>query len=951
MQVGPPRLDGRTFGNVKENLAKKASAQKANAREAHRLELTRPALSSAIGPTARAAKPRAVREIGAEVSGHNKKLRVPTVQESDPGAAAAFLQVLFASSDLVRIRLIESWTEAGSRRSRFVASRCVSAEEARKPEFLQELFTEANQNRANVYFGVCPRFGAEGFDHGWQIRTARVLWCDLDQCSVRDALQRCRETGLPDPTVVVESGYGVHLYWKLRQLYGIDDIGAPPRVVTESVSLHGKRRPIQSFIDPATGSKVFLHDPQTGSPLPKTQPTLTARANRFQETIKGISLLIDGDRNAHDPARLLRLPGTMNRKDERNGVSPRLCRVTNIQAEKQYSLLDFEAIIRSVRTDESNKNATVPTTPAVRVIASPGQPTENPTNPVERLPDAEVIRRARSASNWDKFEQLWDGDHSEYKSRSEADLALCALLAFWTGPNREQIRRLFLRSGLCREKSARSTYLEQTINKALEGRTEFYTPFPSLDRTSSVEVVRIDNFDGGAKDVAPRVMSDILAQIRTATGGWPRRIGERLFAESSDGVAWIDKSASLFGFLGSASGVPPRFVIKPGFHTKEEVFHELKRHAESYRGVELIPHEPLIEGVYYACRSLPASNGSALEGLIDRFSLSTPQDRHILKAALASCFWGGPCGSRPAFVIAARGGRGRGKTTIAKAVGRLCGGHLALEKGEDIEKFKTRLLSPAGLSKRIVILDNLKSMKFSWAEVESMITASEISGRALYVGEHQRPNTLMWFFTVNGANFSTDIAKRCVSIELADPEYQASWEEETFRYVEEHRDAIIADALTFLRSPSSSLENYSRWGAWEKAVLSKLPDPDALQKLILERQVGTDVEAEEAELFENHIRDKLEQISLSPETSRVFIPSRVAARLFAEAMNDRHAETSTVSRWVKQKIDERRFTCLKQNRSNRHGRGFLWIGPQRDESVPLVTDLEDRLNRQLPRRF
>src|SRR5439155_15578492 len=76
--------------------------------------------------------------------------------------------------------------------------------------------------------------------------------------------------------------------------------------------------------------------------------------------------------------------------------------------------------------------------------------------------------------------KLWSGDTSEYGSQSEAELALCSMLTFWTGPDPERIDRLFRRSALYREKwdephySDGRTYGEGTIAKALDGAEEFY---------------------------------------------------------------------------------------------------------------------------------------------------------------------------------------------------------------------------------------------------------------------------------------------------------------------------------------------------------------------------------------------------------------------------------------------------------------------------------------------
>jgi putative DNA primase/helicase len=92
------------------------------------------------------------------------------------------------------------------------------------------------------------------------------------------------------------------------------------------------------------------------------------------------------------------------------------------------------------------------------------------------LTDDDVIRKALAASNGERFSRLWTGSTDKYGSSSEADLALCGMLAFWTGPDPEWIARLFRHSGLYRRKWERKDYRERTIARALEGRTEFYVP-------------------------------------------------------------------------------------------------------------------------------------------------------------------------------------------------------------------------------------------------------------------------------------------------------------------------------------------------------------------------------------------------------------------------------------------------------------------------------------------
>lgn len=97
------------------------------------------------------------------------------------------------------------------------------------------------------------------------------------------------------------------------------------------------------------------------------------------------------------------------------------------------------------------------------------------------LDDQQVLDKARNARNGKLFTDLYDGDwQSYYNSQSEADLALCNSLAFWTGRDVAQMDRLFRASGLMREKWDRrqngSTYGALTLDKASKECPNVYTP-------------------------------------------------------------------------------------------------------------------------------------------------------------------------------------------------------------------------------------------------------------------------------------------------------------------------------------------------------------------------------------------------------------------------------------------------------------------------------------------
>ncbi len=94
-----------------------------------------------------------------------------------------------------------------------------------------------------------------------------------------------------------------------------------------------------------------------------------------------------------------------------------------------------------------------------------------PKSKTNSLEDDEIIRHAGNAANGDKFHRLMSGDTSGYSSQSEADAALCMMLAFWCGKDAEQIDRIFKTSGLYRPKweelHGRATYGQITIENAI----------------------------------------------------------------------------------------------------------------------------------------------------------------------------------------------------------------------------------------------------------------------------------------------------------------------------------------------------------------------------------------------------------------------------------------------------------------------------------------------------
>ncbi|MFR7820226.1 phage/plasmid primase, P4 family [Candidatus Pseudoruminococcus sp.] len=102
-------------------------------------------------------------------------------------------------------------------------------------------------------------------------------------------------------------------------------------------------------------------------------------------------------------------------------------------------------------------------------------------SPVSYFTDEQVIKHASDSASGDKFKALMEGRWEEgYDSRSDADMALVSMLAFWCGCVEEQIDRIFRSSGLMRDKWDRmtgdATYGQITIRNAIHSCSEIYRP-------------------------------------------------------------------------------------------------------------------------------------------------------------------------------------------------------------------------------------------------------------------------------------------------------------------------------------------------------------------------------------------------------------------------------------------------------------------------------------------
>ena len=104
----------------------------------------------------------------------------------------------------------------------------------------------------------------------------------------------------------------------------------------------------------------------------------------------------------------------------------------------------------------------------------------------------EVIDRASRSRQGQKFSALYAGDTTGYNSNSEADMALCNMLAFWCQGDLQLMDEIFRSSGLMREKWDRkqsgTTYGAITLQKAVDGLSAVYAETEPSDSGYAVVI-------------------------------------------------------------------------------------------------------------------------------------------------------------------------------------------------------------------------------------------------------------------------------------------------------------------------------------------------------------------------------------------------------------------------------------------------------------------------------
>jgi hypothetical protein len=629
---------------------------------------------------------------------------------------------------------------------------------------LTEALTSHNLDGQNIYFGANPR--ARGGSSARDVARYNSLFVDFDNVSMDYARRIISEAALPVPTAEILSGHGVHFYWRLEE-------------------------PIED-------------------------------AETWASYQRGMIAACGSDPKIKDAPRVMRLPGFLNVKYEPHVE----CKLVRLIQGHLCSLEDF-----------------------------PIQPLEATVPPASALP-SEIQDGTAEPHPATLYFMKSGAPAGERNSR----LFSCACDLGGRGYSEEEAMSMLVRpamnSGLTPteiEQSIKSAYdkprsprvedeenVETCVQRMIHGTDETREKAALTGKTFRPTISNVADVGTGDESrrcylPAPKICD--LSQ--EANNGWPRTVNGMLFAPGdepakgelpgSGSFRYITNEAALFAYMmrgcdirwTSRESVDRETGARRNPCTKKEIYEYMLAEAKpSYKSVELLPHIPDVPGVYYMQCQLPEPTGEALAELIGVLNPETDIDRQLMLASLVTPGWGGPAGTRPAFVFTSKHGRGVGKTTTAALICEIWGGAPSIAEREDWEGVRARLLSDEALSQRCVLIDNLKS-RLSRGGLEGAITARNIDGKKMYKGQFSRPNLLTWFITANTPSLSRDLAERAIIINVGSAKHASDFSEWKERFIQEKRPQLISDIIHWLQGQkrsSLSRSSLDRWAPWQRAI-------------------------------------------------------------------------------------------------------------------------------------
>lgn len=496
------------------------------------------------------------------------------------------------------------------------------------------------------------------------------------------------------------------------------------------------------------------------------------------------------------------------------------------------------------------------------------------------LTDAQLINRAKSAKNGRKFSRLWAGEwEADYDSQSEADLALCSMLAFWTGPNSGRIDKLFQQSGLYRNKwderhnADGQTYGQITVDKAIEQPAEECTSHgqgedvgPQAEGAiSRLPVIQVNDrqlrtiTDDAVRALAAAndppalfVRGGHLVQIRSDETG---HSAIQVVTEAQLRARLAEISNTVRSFKNEVRDCfPPLQLIENILALGAWPFPPLRTIVEvpvlrpdgsvldrrGYDAATQLVYSPAVGLGGLAVPSAPSRSevASALglvEEMIGEFPFADQPDKaNLLATALTPILRPAIPGPTPlALIDAPQAGTGKG--LLAEVITLVGAGRVAamMVGPRDEDEWRKHITAVLSGGKPVIVIDNVEH-RLESAPLAAALTAHEWSDRILGLSKEVTvPVRVTWIATGNNVQLGGDIPRRCYRIRL-DAKVSRPWKRTGFKHPDllawvcEHRGELLLALLSLARAwyaagkpqaPTPVIGSFEHWAHTVGGVL------------------------------------------------------------------------------------------------------------------------------------
>lgn len=216
------------------------------------------------------------------------------------------------------------------------------------------------------------------------------------------------------------------------------------------------------------------------------------------------------------------------------------------------------------------------------------------------------------------------------------------------------------------------------------------------------------------------------------------------------------------------------------------------------------------------------------------FPFVTPLDRAVFLAAMLTAVVRAALPTAPGFGFDAPT-QSSGKTLLARCLGVLATGNepgvFPHTAGGSDEETRKRLFAALRAGDRVILLDNILG-SFDSAAMAALLTCDTYRDRVLGYSEVSSvPNRTLVLFTGNNLTFAGDMPRRVLVCRIdpqTDQPFARTFDLNPVQYCLEHRQQMVADALTLIRFSLSSgvtplgagrMGSFEAWDSWVRQTI------------------------------------------------------------------------------------------------------------------------------------